>query len=447
MPAAGTIPGPTGHPVFGMARELRRDLLGTLERDLARYGELVCYRVGPARGPRSLRRQVVAVHSPDGVGRVLSDEAVFTRETRSFAVLRELFGENVATATGDLWLRQRRMLQPLFTRDRVKLYASATEAEARGVLDTVPAHGGVLDIVELMERYTLRVLGRTLFGGGQGIDDVSASELSRLVPLVGTLVQSRAGAPVRLPLTWPTPANRRFRETREQLYRTVDRVVAMRAGGDRDVAADLVGTLEQTRDSGTDGPPSPGEIRDQALIFLLAGHTTTTSALTSTLYLLASNPEVQERVTEEAVSTADDLEINLVGAAVREGLRLYPPAHVIGRRAAADVEIDGYTIPAGTDVLVSPWVTHRHSGLWPEPASFDPERFLGSRRLPQYAYFPFGGGGRTCIGRHFALQEVTIMVRELLRRYRLEALDDELPRAQLITLRPSGPVRVLCQPR
>jgi cytochrome P450 len=428
-----------------MARELRRDLLGTLEEGLTRYGDLVCYRIGPMRGPRSFQRVMVAAYGPEGVGRVLSDEAVFTRETRSFAVSRELFGENIATATGGSWLRQRRMLQPLFTTGRVKLYASAAEAEARDVLHMVPHGGGVVDIVKLMERYTLRVLGRTLFGGG--LDETSADELSRLVPLVGKLVQSRASAPVRLPLAWPTLANRRFRETREQLYRTVDRVLARRARADQVAVPDLVGALEATGDSDTGEPPSAREVRDQALIFLLAGHTTTTSALTSTLYLLASNQQVQERVAEQAAGTADGGERDLVAAAVREGLRLYPPAHVVGRRAAVDVEIDGYAIPAGADVLVSPWVTHRHPGLWSEPTSFDPERFLGPQQRPRYAYFPFGGGGRTCIGRHFALQEVTIMVRELLRRYKLQALDDELPRAQLITLRPSGPVRVRCQPR
>jgi cytochrome P450 len=427
-----------------MARELRRDLLGTLEQDLSRYGDVVRYRIGPKRGPRSLRRVLVAVHGPDGIGRVLGDEAVFTRETRSLGVLRELFGENVATSTGDSWLRQRRMLQPLFTPGRVQQYAYATEAEARAVLDTMPAGGGVVDIVELMERYTLRVLGRTLFGGG--LDEVSSGELSRLVPLIGALVQSRASAPVRAPKAWPTPANRRLRETQEQLQQTVEQVLARRARRDSAVA-DLVGALETASDSDTGRSPSPSEIRSQALIFLFAGHTTTTSALTSTLYLLASNTQVQERVAHDATDTTDDRELDLVGAAVREALRLYPPAHVVGRRAADDAEIDGHEIPAGADVLVSPWVTHRHPELWSEPASFDPERFLGRQRLPRYAYFPFGGGGRTCIGRYFALQEVAIMVRELLRRYRLQALDDELPRAQLITLRPSGPVRVRCQPR
>jgi cytochrome P450 len=444
---ATPIPGPSGHPLFGMAGPLRADLLGTLERGFERYGDLVRYRVGPRRGPRALRREIVGVYHPEGIHRVLSEERVFTRETTSFRVLRELFGENIATANGASWRRQRRTLQPLFTRAQAERYAGAIGSEAeRMVWDVGQAPGRVIDLAATMERYTLRVLGRTLFGDhGDGLGDDVAGALSRLVPVVGRLVQSRASGPLRLPLAWPTGANRRFVHLRVELYATVDRVLARRARREpADSDGDLVSRLRTTRDPDTGAPLSAEEVRNQALIFLLAGHTTTTSALTSTLYLLARDAETQERVAEAAASIHRD---PLVEGAVKEGLRMYPPAHVIGRHVLEDAEIEGRRLAAGTDVLVSPWVTHRHPAFWAEPERFEPRRFLEAGARSQYAYFPFGGGGRTCIGRHFALLELTVLVRELLRAFRLQALDDDLPRAQLITLRPSGPVRVRCRPR
>lgn len=441
------IPGPNGHPILGGARELRRDLLAMLEQNFKRYGDLVLYHVGPVRGPSSLRREMVAVHHPDAVQLVLSDEEVFTRRTTPFRVLSELFGENLATASGDSWRRQRRTLQPLFTPSQVDRYAAVMKAEARSAVESPPP-SGLIDVRKLMESYTLRVLGRTLFQDGPGIDQSTAGALARLVPIVERLVQARVTALVRAPLAWPTPASARFRSTQRELYATVDRMLTEQPAGPADAGEGLVSLLRAVRDPETGGSLSLREIRDQALVFMLAGLSTTTSGLTSTVFLLARNPDVQERVAASAASCSrPDAGCDLVLAAVREGLRLYPPAHVIGRRVSAGTEIDGHAIAAGTDVLVSPWVTHRHPAFWPDAERFEPDRFLGAQRRPQYAYFPFGGGGRTCIGRHFALLEMTTMVRELLRAYRLAGVDEDLPRAELMTLRPSGPVRVRCQRR
>lgn len=443
-------PSPAGHPLLGMAGALRRDPLGTLLENFKRYGDLVAYPLGPARGPGWMRRRVVAVHHPDGVQRVLNDDRVFTRLTGSLRAVRELFGENLVTAEGDAWRRQRRTLQPAFTRDRVGDHAAVMEAEAQRVAtDPALASGGVIDVAKLAERYTLDVLARTLFTGPGELEESTMEELGRLVPTVGEVLRSRATQPVRLPLACPTAGNRRLLGTRRELHGIVDAVLAKRANGGTPVAhGDLLGRLQRARKPETGEPLSTGEVRDQLLMFLFAGHTTTTSALTATLFLLAANQGVQERVAEAAASSCEPgSDYDLPLAAVKEGLRLYPPSSVLGRRAVVDTEIDGRPIKAGTNVLVSAWVTHRHPDFWERPERFEPERFVGKHARPQYAYFPFGGGGRTCIGRHFALLEATILVRELLRAYRLVALDDELPVVQLASLRPSGPVRVRCQRR
>jgi cytochrome P450 len=390
---------------------------------------------------------LVAVFHPDGVRQVLGDERVFTRQTTSFWVLRELFGENLVTATGDVWRRQKRTLQPLFTARHVEQYASLVQAEARQAVRGLDlGSDAVVDIAEAMEGYALRILGRTLFRAEGGIHDDTVAVLGRLVPIVGELLQRRAMQAVRLPLAWPTARNRRFVNTRTELYATVERVLDRRAGHETaDVADDLLGRLLQAREPDTGAPLSAQELRDQTLIFLIAGHTTTSNALTSTLHLLACHPEVQEQVAQAAVSANGDG--NLVLAAVQEGMRLSPPSYAIGRRVLADTELDGHAIRAGTTVLVSPWITHRHPEFWDDPEHFDPMRFIdGQTRVP-YVYFPFGGGARTCIGRHFATLEATTMVRELLSAYKLVALDEHIPRAQQLSLRPSGPVRVRCQPR
>jgi cytochrome P450 len=444
MAGAVTIPGPPGHPLFGMARELRGDLLGTLLGNFKRYGDFVIYRIGPARGPRRIRRSVVAVHHPEAVKLVLTEEQAFSRLAGPLRAVKEMFGENLVTSEGEAWQRQRRTLQPIFTRQRVAEYAEAMGAEARGVAGDLAVPGEVVDVARLVEVYTLRVLGRTLFKGPGELDERTVADLGRLVPLVGRAIRSRAILPLRAPLTWPTPANRRFVKTRDELYAVVDRVLDSRLRSNLPSAdEDLLARLQAAREPETGEVFSAQEVRDQALMFLLAGHTTTTSALTSTVYLLGRNPEIQEWVAQAAASPLPlPPARDPVSAAVMEGMRLYPPSSMLARRALVDTELGGHPIAAGSNVLVSAWVTHRHPEFWEAPEAFDPRRFIDAQSRPRYTYFPFGGGGRTCIGRHFALVESTILVRELLRAYKLVALDAELPVAQLASLRPSGPVRM-----
>ncbi len=441
------IPGPAGDPLLGMARPLRRDLVGTLLDGFAAHGDVVAYRIGP----RWLRRQVVAVHHPHDVRRVLTEMDVFTHDTPSNDVLRELFGSNLVTAEGSLWRRQKRTLQPLMTRRAVARYTALIEGEARKAIEQADADAdGAVDVAHEMERYALRVLGHTLFKEADGIDDDTIAALERLVPVVGTRVRSRATQAVRLPLALPTPRNRRFRETRDALHATVERVLARRAARERAGGAavdDLLTRLRDARDPEDDLPLSAEEIRDQALIFLVAGHTTTSNALTSTLHLLGSHPEIQERVAQAAIEQDSDLERpDLVRASVQEALRLFPPAYALARRVARDTEIGGHPLRRGTIVLVSPWVTHRHPGFWEEPERFDPWRFMDDDRRAREAWFAFGGGARVCIGRHLALLEASVLVRALLRERRLKSLD-ELSFDMAISMRPAGPVRVRWSPR
>ncbi len=444
------IPGPTGGRLLGSARALRGDLLGTLQDGFARHGDVVAYRVGPARGPRRLRPVLVAVRHPDEVRQVIVETDVFVRSTPSYDVLRELLGSTIVTMEGARWRRQKRTLQPLFTRQHVARYAGLLETEAKRVVDDWRQLGErPVDVAAAMEQYALRVLGQTIFAQRDGIDADTVAALERLVPQVGSQVVARVAQVLRPPLRWPTARNRRFLALRAELRETIERVVARREqdGRGNAGAGDLLERLCDARDPEDGTALTEREVRDEAMLFLLAGHTTTADVLTSALHLLGRHPATQERVAASAASDAADGPDDLVRAAVQEAMRLHPPSYALGRRTAADTELGGHAVPAGTLVLVVPWATHRDPRFWPDPERFDPLRFVGEHDRPPFAYVPFSGGRRACIGRHLAMLESTVLVRALLRSFRLESLDATMPLSPLISMRPSGAVRVRFHPR
>jgi cytochrome P450 len=423
------VPGPAGGPVLGMLPAFRRDVLGCLLDSFRRYGDVVAYPFGPSLGP--LRRVVIGAYHPDDVHRVLTGTGQgFNRQTVGFDVMTEAFGEGLLTTEGDTWRRQRRTLQPLFTRRHVAGYTALMAGEARRVVaDEAVASGDVVDLHRLMQRYTLRVVGRALFG--EDLDDV-VDDLYRLVPLMTAAIRARVVQVAQFPLHWPTPRNRRFRRLTASQYALINRILARRASRPYDADDDLVTRLRAARDPETGQALSAQEQRDQALIFLMAGHETTAGALTFTLDLLGRHPDVQDKVAAEE---------HLVRPALLEGMRLYPPAYVTERKATEDAVVGQHRVHRGTMVLTSPWVTHRHPAFWPDADRFDPMRFVGDQDRPRYAYFPFGGGARACIGEHFAMLEATVLMKELLARYRFEAVEEPPRLRAYVTLRPAGPVR------
>src|SRR6185312_9499530 len=409
---------------------------------------VVAYRVGPAWGPALRRRTIVAVRHPADVRRVMLDTDAFVHRAPSHAVVRELFGETLVTMQGERWRRQKRILQPLFTRRHVAQYASLLQTEADRVAERWRDLGvQEIDVMPEMEQHALRVLGLTIFAQEDLVDDVTAAALECLVPRLGDQVAVRVMQALRPPLYLPTPRNRRFRALRAELRETIERVLAQRDQESRDGdAGGLLRRLRDVRDPQDGAALSQREVRDEALMFMLAGYTTTADVMISALHLLGSHPELQERVAASACAPAGG-DGDLVRASVQEAMRLYPPSYALGRRTTADTELGGYAVAAGALVLVVPWATHRDPRFWPEPERFDPSRFVGEHDRPPFAYMPFGGGARACIGRHVAMLEATTMIRALLGRYRLESLDATLPLSQLMSMRPLGPVRVRLHPR
>ncbi|MFG2297688.1 cytochrome P450 [Streptomyces sp. NPDC048603] len=446
------VPGLAGVPLLGSVLDLRKDSLGTYLRARRELGDVVRITAGPP----GLRVELYCVFSAEGAQQVLaSDAANFRKENTFYQEVRESFGNGLLTSQDQDYLRQRRLVQPLFTRRRVDSYAGAIAAETQAALDgwkTAP--GGVVDVSDSMMELALRAVARILFGA-----DVEATVpvVDRCFPVITDYVLKRGYSPVSIPRGWPTPGNKRAAAAIGELYGVCDSIIERRRR-DGDDGEDLLSLLAAAGggEDGEDGAFDDTELRDQVLIFLLAGHETTATSLAFALHLLARHPEVQDRAREEIAKAlggrtpeAADLDrLPYLTQVLKEAMRLYPAAPVIGRRSVAASQVDGYTVPAGVDVIIAPWVTHRHPRYWPDPERFDPDRFSPDAEAgrPRYAWLPFGGGPRACIGQHFSMLESVIALAIILRTYEFEPVDQEVPVAAGITLGVTGPARCRIRP-
>jgi cytochrome P450 len=447
---AAAPPHPRANPVLGSALDLRRSQIRTYERVMRELGDVVRLVVGPP----GLRFDLYCVFHPDGIKAVLAGSRErYSKGNRFYKQIAEAFGWGLLTSEGELWQRQRRLVQPLFTRKQVAAYAELMAEEAATVAerwDRDARNGGDgVDANAEMVRLALRVVGRAIFG-----EDVARAGqvLDSAFPVLNRHTFRRAMSPLAPPASWPTPDNRRAARAQRALYEVVDELIASRqqAGADAD---DLLARLLRARDPATGEAMDVQQVRDEALIFLLAGHETTSTALTFTLHLLGRHPSEQRLVHDELdavlegrTPTLDDAPaLERTAMAIKEAMRLYPPAYALGRLSVTDNEIGGYLIPAGSFVAVSQFATHRHPQFWENPEAFDPGRFSAEREAARhpYAYFPFGGGPRACIGSHFAMLEAIIAVALLLQHFRIRSEQERVPLdTQGITLRPEGAVPI-----
>ncbi|MFK0191121.1 cytochrome P450 [Kitasatospora sp. NPDC090308] len=458
---ATRVPGPAGLPLIGSLLDLKRDALGTYLAARRDHGDVIRVQAGPP----GLRAELWMVFSPEGAQQVLATEAAnFRKDNVFYGEIRESFGNGLLTAQDADYLRQRRLVQPLFTRRRVDGYADAIGTETAALAARwAAAPDGVVDLGEEMNRFALRTVARILFG--QDVEE-AVETVHHAFPVLNGFVRDRGFSPLRLPRQWPLPGHRKALAAERALYEVCDGIIARRAaegaegadGADgKGEGRDLLALLAAARDE--DGNRlDPTELREQVLIFLLAGHETTATSLTFALHLLGKHPEQQARAHREAAelladgrrpTAADYAELPYLTRVLKETMRLFPAAPSVGRRAVEATTVGGVTIPAGADVLVVPYVTHRHPGHWEDPERFDPERFTPEREAARhrYAWFPFGGGPRACIGQHFSMLESVLALAALLREFEVTAIDRDVPLAQGITLELHGPVRVRLTPR
>jgi cytochrome P450 len=443
-------PRPRANPVLGSAIDMRRSQIRTYERVMHEYGDVVRLVVGPP----GLRFNLYCVFHPDGVRQVLSgSRQAYSKGNRFYRQIAATFGWGLLTTEGEVWERQRRLVQPLFTRKTINSYSDLMAEEAAALADRW-AGSRTVDANADMVRLTLRVVGRSIFGADVGR---AAQVLNWAFPVLNRYTYRRAVSPVATPSSWPTPDNRRAARAKQAVYEAIDEMVERRRRDGAD-GEDLLSRLLSARDPETGGAMDAQEVRDQALIFLLAGHETTSTALTFTLHLLGRHPDEQALVCDEVDAAldgrppgVDDLPaLERTAMAIKEAMRLYPPAYATGRLLHADDEIGGYHIPAGSFVVVAQWATHRHPQFWPDPERFDPTRFTAEREAERHpcAYFPFGRGPRSCIGGHFAMLESVIAVAALVQRYRIAAGSDGVALdTSGITLRPAGAVPLRLEAR
>ncbi len=421
------------------ARALRRDPLGTYLHAWREQGDVVRFRLG---GPFDA---YLVVH-PHDVDRVLRDaNQDYGKVPWHNARFVELLGNGLATSEGDRWLSRRRLLQPAFHRDHVASMAATMETAVREVADRwdrLPADA-VVDMSTEMMSLTLTVAARTLLG----VD--AASDAKRVGPSIDESLRHlirRIESLVAWPLWVPLPANRRFIEARGILDAFIFDLIARRRA-DRSGPSNFLDILLDARDAGTGTPISEREIRDEVMTMLMAGHKSTSVALTWSWYLLDQHRHVREGVSDEVKAVVGDRPVQLEDLAklpltsmtIDETLRLYPPAWSTTRTPLRDDTIGGRRIPRGKFVIVSPYVTHRHPAFWEDPESFRPERFRGG--IPtgpdRFAYFPFGGGPRQCMGVQFALMEAKIILATLVQRFRPSVAPGHVVRIDpQVTLRP-----------
>jgi cytochrome P450 len=360
-----------------------------------------------------------------------------------------LIGEGLFTSEGDFWRRQRRLAQPAFHRERIAGFADTMVRRTTERLNgwEGPAlRGTTFDVAAEMSALTLTIAGETLFHR-----DLSgeAADAGQALKVALEVTSRRAMSHTVAPIWFPTARNRAFRRAARTLDRLVYDIIEFRRRSN-DLGDDLLGMLMEARDEETGEGMSPRQLRDEVMTFLLAGHETTAVALAWTWYLLAKHPTIADKARTEVLTvlgdrspTLDDLpKLPFARMVVEEAMRLYPPVWGVGRQAIAVDEIGGYEIPAGAIVNVSQWVTHRHPAFWPAPDRFEPERFRpgAERSRPRFAYFPFSGGPRLCIGETFALMEAQIVVAMVLQRYALTLVDGTttIEPEPTLTIRPRG---------
>jgi cytochrome P450 len=435
-------PGPSRAATFKLLNMLLRDRLA-LMRTGAGYGDAVRIAIGP--------KTLYFFNHPDYAKYVLADNPGNYHKGIGLHQARRALGDGLLTSEGELWREQRRVIQPAFNAKRVAAQASVVAEEASRMVERLRAKvgGEAADISGEMTGLTLGVLGRTLLDEdlsghtsiGHDFEAVQDQAMFEVVTI---------GA---VPQFLPLPKQLRFRAARARLQKVTEQLAAEREARDGGDGDDVLSRLLESVRAEQDPRVARRRLRDELVTLLLAGHETTASTLSWAFYLIDQNPEVGERLREEARSVLgerlpefEDLHrLEYTTMVVEETMRLYPPVWMLSRIAQGPDTIAGYRIPAGADVVVCPYTLHRHPGFWDSPERFDPERFDRQQRAqrPRYAYVPFGAGPRFCVGNHLGMMEAVFVIAMVMREMRLVLPEGESAVPEpMLSLRVRGGLRM-----
>ncbi|MBI3543555.1 MAG: cytochrome P450 [Deltaproteobacteria bacterium] len=445
-------PGPKGQLLLGSLPKRRKEPLQLYMQGALEYGDLVYYRMGPMK--------VVLVNNPADIKHVLQDNQKNYVKGFGYSALEPALGRGLLLSEHDFWRRQRRLAQPAFHRQRLMKFAETMVDSTRRMLDRwaeLPSPRGgqapVVDVAQEMMRLTLGIVSRTLLSTDvSGDADTVGAALARLFEETNR----RVLAAVRWDEALPLPRNLRFKKDLATLDNVVLRIIRERRKSGVD-AGDLLSMFMQTRDEDTGETMDDKQLRDEVMTMFLAGHETTANLLAWTWMLLSQHPSVARKVKAEvdevlgsrAPTFEDTARLPYIMMVLEETLRLYPPAWVLAREAVALDQLGGYDIPPKTIVVLCPWVVHRLPRLWTNPEGFDPERFTeeACAGRHKYAYFPFSGGPRVCIGSGFALMEAQLILAMVVQRFRLDLLPSHpIVLDPLITLRPRHGIKMTLNP-
>ena len=438
-------PGPKGHPIMGVMRQFNSDARGFVTR---------CQQYGDVVRSRFLYVHAYFLYNPDDIEILLSTNAKSFRKAQSLRspFFHRLVGNGLVTSEGDFWRRQRRLAQPAFHRQRISSYGDVMVEYAQRAMANWQS-GETRDIARDMTRLTLEIVVKTLFNSDISNDADHVGEI-----LSGLVKPFASQATVKwiLDNRLPTPGHRRYFKAVSEIDRIVFRIIAERRSNASD-EGDLLSMLLQAQDD--DGSQmSDRQLRDEVMTLFLAGHETTALALSWSWYLLALHPEAERKFHSELdevlagrpPNVSDLPKLKYTEMIAKEAMRLYPPAYAVGREAIEETEIGGYRVPKGTQLFAFQWATHRDPRYFNKPGEFDPERWTSgnSERLPKYAYFPFGGGPRGCIGNYFAMMEIVLLLATIGQRFSF-TVDPKYPVEVLpvLSLRPKNGIKVVTAKR
>jgi cytochrome P450 len=437
-------PGPSGGIRQWMSGPLKNgDPLGYFTGITSKYGDIARLRI--------LNFQVFLINHPDYIEDVLVNHPRKFIKGRVLQANKRVFGRGLLTSEGDFWLRQRRLTQPAFHRARIASYGTTMVEYTERLLQEWQ-DGEERDLHKEMMRLTLQIVGKTLFDADVERDTQDIGKSLELLLELGANFR-RA---IFIPQWLPTPTNIRLELAIRRIEKVLYRIIAKKRASGRD-AGDLLSMLLTARDE--DGSRmTDKQLRDEAITLFLAGHETTANMLSWTWWLLAQNPDVETMLHVElqnvlagrAPSLEDLPKLVYTNYVITESLRLYPPAWGTARTAIEDHEIAGYKVPRGSGISFAQWTVHRDARWYDAPDEFRPERWEGDlmKRLPRFAYFPFGGGPRQCIGNTFALMEAALILATIAQKFRFRLVEGHpvVPLAS-ITLRPRYGIRAVLESR
>lgn len=453
--AISTIPGPRGHFLLGSIPDIRRDRVQFLIDLQRNYGDVVRIRLGPM--------EALVIFHPDAIQRVMQDnQSNYSKDTIAFNSMKLVFGNGLITSDGDFWLKQRRLMQPAFHRDRINALCDMIVQQTCLALDSLENAAKSRQMVNMsheMMNLTMGIATQALFGSQ--VQDIDG-DLGEIIYVLASDTIHRFEHPFYPPPWVPAPYNRRFNAALKRMDEIIYGIIAERRkhpGEKNDLLEVMMETQLDERES-TGGHPArmtDKQLRDEVITLMLAGHESTSINLCWTLHLLSQHPQVEERLRNEVRNVLGDSSPSLdilpqleYTRMVRdESMRLFPPVWLTERKPLKEDVLCGYCIPAGISIGITQYVTHRHPAFWEDPETFDPDRFSSDRSKGRhdFSFFPFSGGGRQCLGKNLALLEVQIILTMLLQRYRFKVKPGwQVSKDPVISLRLKGGLPMYLQP-